>query len=128
MWALIIGNIVHETTDIDPTGRFPSDMNWQACPATTREGWAAAETNGVWTFAPPAVMQASLGERRAAAVAAIDAQAAALAAAGAPWGGKRIQVDDKSRGNLDGLVIQGLIAKSTAVDGQPVDWPASCQQ
>ncbi len=38
-WALIINEVVHETTDNDPKDRFPSDMAWVKCPASVSAGY-----------------------------------------------------------------------------------------
>jgi len=40
LWARIENGSVVETTDLDPSERFHSDLLWQACPSDVRPGWA----------------------------------------------------------------------------------------
>jgi hypothetical protein len=63
-WASIIGDLVHETTDIDPNGRFPDDMNWLPCTSSVREGWIYSE--GVFS-----AQSSSLEEVRAARISSL---------------------------------------------------------
>jgi hypothetical protein len=39
LWARTENGLVHETSDIDPTGRFHPDLLWKACPLDTQPGW-----------------------------------------------------------------------------------------
>lgn len=39
MWALILNNLVAETTRIDPTGRYHPDIQWVACDELVQPGW-----------------------------------------------------------------------------------------
>ncbi|MGO0694427.1 hypothetical protein ACTORG_13155 [Pseudomonas guariconensis] len=39
MWALIVDGVVVETTDIDPVGRFHSDLTWLPCGEAVQPGW-----------------------------------------------------------------------------------------
>ena len=38
MWALIIDGKVHETTAVDPDGRFHPSLQWVACDVTVEPG------------------------------------------------------------------------------------------
>lgn len=39
MWARIDDNSVAEITDIDPSGRFHSSIQWVECPEEVKQGW-----------------------------------------------------------------------------------------
>jgi len=67
MWAFIINGLVHETTAVDPTGRFNPAMEWVAVPSgvTPAQGWAYA--GGTFT-APPAPTTPTLAQQAAAAI------------------------------------------------------------
>jgi hypothetical protein len=56
MWAHVVDLVVFETTDIDPTDRFPAEMVWFACPAETRQRWTYDGT----TFSPPVAVAVPL--------------------------------------------------------------------
>jgi len=49
-WARIENEIVCETTNIDPVGRFHPSLVWTKCPAEVQGGWT--HNNG--TFTAPA--------------------------------------------------------------------------
>lgn len=114
MWALVIDGVVHETTDIDPEGRFAPDLDWIACPGDVAQGWRFADG----AFAAPA--GPGLEDLRAAKVAAISARAAALLAAGAPYGGHHIALDAASRADLGAMATTALAAQAGSVP-----WPES---
>ncbi len=59
MWARVENGIVDEVTDIDPEGRFHSDLKWRPCPAQVLPGWLFEKG----TFAAKVV---TLEERKAA--------------------------------------------------------------
>lgn len=40
MWALIINGVVSEVTEINPEGRFVSELEWVECSAQVGPGWA----------------------------------------------------------------------------------------
>lgn len=74
--------------------------------------------NGAFTRPGPPVEQ-----RRAARLARAQAERDAIMAAGAPYGGKRIEVDDASRANLNGVVTTALIAQAGGIA-----WPDALSQ
>lgn len=49
MWALVTRNVVRETTDTDPTGRYHPSVPWHPAPADVAVGWTFTGD----TFAPP---------------------------------------------------------------------------
>lgn len=50
-WALIIGGVVQETTDIDPAGRFHPDLEWVACADSVQSG--EAFSGGIFSAVVP---------------------------------------------------------------------------
>ncbi|WP_230392763.1 phage tail assembly chaperone [Pseudomonas guariconensis] len=51
MWALIVDDVVHEVTDIDPTGRFHPSLSWVSCKDDVGIGWR--HLSGVFKPAKP---------------------------------------------------------------------------
>ncbi|MFJ4154184.1 hypothetical protein ACIPZF_05175 [Pseudomonas sp. NPDC089752] len=39
MWALVQDQVVLETTEVDPEGRYHPDLKWRACSADVQAGW-----------------------------------------------------------------------------------------
>jgi hypothetical protein len=70
-------------------------------------------------FLTPAV---PLDQRRATAVAMIEAHKARLMAAGAPYAGRRVELDDASRANLNGVVTTALLMEVGAISEWPADY------
>lgn len=70
-WALIIGNVVHEITTIDPADRFADDMDWRACAEDVDTGWVVTDDG----IAAPAQPEINLATLKAALKAEIDAAA-----------------------------------------------------
>ncbi len=66
-----------------------------------------------------------LDERRAALVAAVQAERERRLALGAPYGGKRIDVSDKGRADLGGMVAAAILARDGVVpwsEGYSAGW------
>lgn len=51
-WALIINEVVAETTTVDPAGRYHESLEWVGCGAEVLPGWVRA---GGTLSAPPPV-------------------------------------------------------------------------
>ncbi|MDM3888343.1 phage tail assembly chaperone [Pseudomonas sp. BCRC 81390] len=39
MWALVQDEVVLETTEVDPEGRYHADLKWRSCPPQVQAGW-----------------------------------------------------------------------------------------
>lgn len=51
-WALLIGGVVREVTNLDPKGRFHKNLPWVEVPPEVKEGWTQA---GGKFHAPPSI-------------------------------------------------------------------------
>lgn len=85
--------------------------------ATAGPGDVFDPVMGVFSEAPGVA-----AERRALALESVRAKRAELMAAGAPYAGKRVEVDDASRANLNSVVTVALICQ-----GRLVPWPEALQ-
>ena len=88
------------------------------CPPETQIGW---RFDGA-TFSPPP--PPSLEPLKAAKRAAINAKRDAVLAEGAPYGGKRIEIDERGRTDLGGMATTANTVLLTAGSPSPVAWPA----
>jgi hypothetical protein len=69
-------------------------------------------------FSSPVV---SVLDRRAARLQAVQAMRQRLMDRGAPFGGKRIEMDDATRANLSGMAVTAILVLTGALP----EWPAS---
>lgn len=96
-WALIINSVVHETTDVNPTGKYHPDFIWRECTQEVQVGWGF---NGQ-TFVPPA--SKTTGDMWVAIKAERDRRKAGGVKVGVKW----FHSDDVSRIQQMGLVMMG---------------------
>jgi hypothetical protein len=115
-WALIIDNVVRETTDKDPAGRFHESLVWIGCDEAVEPGWS----HNAGIFAAPASSAPTLESIKAAKLHQLAAACQAeiyggfvSSALGAPH---TYPAKDKDQANLAGSVVASLLP------GLPGNW------
>jgi Domain of unknown function (DUF4376) len=112
MHALVLGGRVIQIEEVPFEVAAP--LEWVDTDSEVRPGWLVVDGVPV----APEMPVLSLADRRAAMVEAITAERDRRLAAGAPYAGRRIEVSDKSRADLSGMMATALGAASGSLP-----WP-----
>jgi hypothetical protein len=90
-WALIVDGKAHEITDVDPDGRFASDMEWKPCGDNVAACWSWDGSTFVAPAAPTVDLSAYAASKRYA-----------VETGGIDFNGKRVLTDRDSQGLITG--------------------------
>lgn len=103
MWALILNGRVHETTRVDPEGRFHPALDWRPCPEGVQPGWSD-------TWEPPAPPKVDLYAYAADKRWRVETGDVSV-------GGMTVATDDRSK-----VMIMGARIKADADPDYVVGW------